>query len=159
MPINELDRIDKQIINELQRDGKLSNLELADRVALSPSPCLRRVKRLEDEGYITGYTAMVDPDKIGCGLIAYVSIHLNKVSGSSHAPMEAFARDVQKWPEVVECYALSGEMDYILRVQVKDLAAFSAFSMNVLMKHPSVVDMRSSFALQKIKESKMLYVK
>ena len=73
--------------------------------------------------------------------------------------MEAFARDVQKWPEVVECYALSGEMDYILRVQVKDLAAFSAFSMNVLMKHPSVIDMRSSFALQKIKESKMLYVK
>ena len=103
MPINSLDKIDKQIINELQQDGRLSNLELADRVALSPSPCLRRVKRLEDEGYITGYTAKVDPDKIGCGLIAYVSIHLNKVNGGSHAPMEEFAQDVQKWPEVVEC--------------------------------------------------------
>lgn len=159
MLTNELDRIDKQIINELQRDGKLSNLELADRVALSPSPCLRRVKRLEEEGYITGYTVTVDPDKIGCGLVAYVSIHLNKVLDSSHAPMEDFARDVQNWPEVVACYAMSGEMDYILRVQVANLAEFSSFAMNVLMKHPSVIDMRSSFALQKIKESKVLYVK
>ncbi len=156
MSINTLDKTDRQILTILQKQGRLSNQDLADKVALSPSPCLRRVKRLEEEGYIKGYAAQVDADKIGRGLIAFVSIRLNKHSGSSHAPMQDFNRDVQLWPEVVECHSMSGDMDYLLRVQVQDLAAFSAFAMNVLMQHPSVVDMRSSFALGKIKESTAL---
>ncbi|OWT73368.1 MULTISPECIES: Lrp/AsnC family transcriptional regulator [unclassified Achromobacter] len=149
----DLDKTDRRILAELQRDGRLSNQELADRVSLSPSPCLRRVRRLEEEGYIRRYVALVDPDKVGFGLVAYVTIRLNKHSGSSHAPMAEFARDVQAWPEVVACYAMTGDMDYLLRVQVRDLADFSRFAMDTLMQHPSVIDMRSSFALQKLKET------
>jgi len=149
----ELDRTDRKILAELQRDGRLSNQELADRVSLSPSPCLRRVRRLEERGYIKRYVALVDAEKVGLGLLAYVSIRLNKHVGGSHAPMGEFARDVQRWPEVVECYAMSGDMDYLLRVQVADLAHFSSFAMDTLMRHPAVVDMRSFFALQQIKET------
>jgi Lrp/AsnC family leucine-responsive transcriptional regulator len=153
MAQNELDRTDKQILRELQRNGRLSNQDLADRVSLSPSPCLRRVRRLEDEGYIDSYVALVDPLKVGLKLLAYVTIRLNKMHRATHAPMSDFARDVQTWPEVVECYAMSGDMDYLLRVQVEDLSQFSRFAMDKLMQHPAVVDMRSSFALQHIKET------
>ncbi|MBV6306039.1 Lrp/AsnC family transcriptional regulator [Candidimonas humi] len=150
---NELDRTDRQILMELQRNGRLSNQDLADKVSLSPSPCLRRVRRLEDEGYISRYVALVDADKVGLGLLAYISVRLNKTARASHAPMSDFARDVQAWPEVVECYAMTGDMDYLLRVQVEDLTRFSRFAMDKLMQHPAVVDMRSSFTLQRIKET------
>jgi len=153
MPEIELDRIDRRILTELQRDGRLSNQELAERVSLSPSPCLRRVRRLEEQGYIKRYVALVDAERVGRGLLAYVTIRLNKHIAGSHAPMAEFARDVQLWPEVVECYAMSGDMDYLLRVQVADLAHFSRFAMDTLMQHPAVVDMRSFFALQQIKET------
>ncbi len=155
---NSLDRIDKQILLELQRNGRLSNQDLADRVSLSPSPCLRRVRRLEEEGYIKNYVAIVDPDKVGLGLLAYVSIRLNKIYKASHAPMSDFARDVQTWPEVVECYAMTGDMDYLLRIQVEGLPQFSSFVMDKLMQHPAVIDMRSSFALQKLKETHEILV-
>ena len=128
MPDMELDRVDCKILAELQRDGRLSNQELADRISLSPSPCLRRVRRLEEQGYIKRYVALVDPERVGLGLLAYISIRLNKHIGSSHAPMADFARDVQAWPEVVECYAMTGDMDYLLRIQVADLAHFSRFA-------------------------------
>jgi Lrp/AsnC family leucine-responsive transcriptional regulator len=153
MPKEPLDRTDRKILAELQRDGRLTNQELADRVSLSPSPCLRRVRRLEEEGYIRRYVAVVDAEKVGFGLVAYVTIRLNKYTGFSHAPMADFARDVQAWPEVVSCYAMTGDMDYLLRIQVQDLAHFSRFAMDTLMQHPAVIDMRSSFALQKIKET------
>ncbi|MDM9560356.1 MULTISPECIES: Lrp/AsnC family transcriptional regulator [Bordetella] len=153
MSDTELDRTDRRILAELQRDGRLSNQELADRVSLSPSPCLRRVRRLEERGFIKRYVALVDAEKVGLGLLAYVTIRLNKHVGGSHAPMGEFARDVQRWPEVVECYAMSGDMDYLLRVQVADLAHFSRFAMDTLMRHPAVVDMKSFFALQQIKET------
>lgn len=148
----DLDRIDQQILHELQRNGRLSNQELADLVSLSPSPCLRRVRRLEEQGYIRKYVAVVDADKVGLGLIAYVTIRLDKSHRLKPVPLSDFARDVQLWPEVVECFAMSGDMDYLLRVQVKDLQAFSRFAMDKLMQHPSVVDMKSSFAMQNIKE-------
>ncbi|HET8702502.1 MULTISPECIES: Lrp/AsnC family transcriptional regulator [Castellaniella] len=153
MPIDDLDRTDRLILSHLQRDGRISNQDLAQRVALSPSPCLRRVKRLEDQGYIRRYVALADPEKLGLGLLAYVFVRLDKSHRSEHGAMSAFARDVQSWSEVVQCYAMSGDMDYLLRVQVRDLAAFSRFAMDTLMRHPAVVDIRSSFALQSIKET------
>lgn len=153
-----LDRTDLQILRELQRDGRLTNQELADRVSLSPSPCLRRVRRLEDDGYISKYVAMLNPDKLGLKLLAYVTIRLNKVFRATDSPVSEFAKDVQSWPEVVECYAMSGDMDYLLRVQVNDLPEFSRFAMDKLMRHPAVVDMRSSFALQQIKQTHELRV-
>lgn len=149
----ELDRTDWRILAELQRDGRLSNQELAERVALSPSPCLRRVRRLEERGIIRQYVAVVNAEKVGLGLLAYVSVRLQKHVDGGHAPIEQFARDVQSWPEVVACYAMTGDMDYLMRIQVRDLAHFSRFALDTLMKHPSVVDMRSSFALATIKEA------
>ena len=158
MPEQELDRTDRRILAELQRDGRLTNQELADRVSLSPSPCLRRVRRLEDQGDIKRYAALVDAEKVGLGLLAYVSIRLSKHVEGSHAPMADFHRDVQLWPEVVECYAMSGDMDYLLRIQVADLADFSRFAMDTLMLHPAVVDMKSYFALQPVKETTVLHL-
>lgn len=155
---NGLDRTDIKILAELQRNGRLSNQDLADKVSLSPSPCLRRVRRLEEDGYIDRYVALVNPEKVGLKLLAYVTIRLNKVFRSTHSPVSDFARDVQDWPEVTECYAMSGDMDYLLRVQVEDLTQFSRFAMDKLMHHPAVVDMRSSFALQRIKETTELAV-
>src|SRR3546814_6819169 len=144
MPKNNLDKIDAPILMELQANGRLNNQDLADRVSLSPSPCLRRVRRLEEEGYIRRYVALVDPDKVGRGLLAYVSIRLNKSLRASHAPMSDFARDVQGWPEVVECYAMSGDMDYLLRVPVEDLTRFSRLAMDKLMQLPAVEIGRAS---------------
>src|SRR3546814_12884079 len=152
MPKNNLDKIDAQILMELQANGRLNNQDLADRVSLSPSPCLRRVRRLEEEGYIRRYIALVDPDKVGRGLLAYVSIRLNKSMRASHAPMSDFARDVQGWPEVVECYAMSGDMDYLLRVQVADLTRFSRFARETLMQHPAVLDMGPRFILHGLRK-------
>src|SRR5690606_21084432 len=108
----ELDRTDWRILAELQRDGRLTNQELAERVALSPSPCLRRVRRLEERGVIRQYVAVVDAEKVGLGLLAYVSVRLQKHVDGGHAPIDQFARDVQSWPEVVACYAMTGDMDY-----------------------------------------------
>jgi len=158
MPDIDLDRTDRQILALLQRDGRISNQELAERVSLSPSPCLRRVRRLEEQGYIRRYVALADPARLGLGLLAYVFVRLDKAHRDSHQSISDFARDVQGWPEVVQCYAMSGDMDYVLRVQVEDLARFSKFAMDTLMRHPAVVDMRSSFALQTIKETTELPV-
>lgn len=153
MPQTSLDRTDKLILNALQRDGRLTNQELSEKVALSPSPCLRRVRRLERDGYISKYVAVIDADKAGVGLLAYVTIRLNKTNRAANSSLSDFARDVQDWPEVTECHAMSGDMDYLLRIQVSSLAEFSRFAMDTLMKHPAVIDMRSSFSLQRIKES------
>lgn len=153
MPQTSLDRTDKLILNALQRDGRLTNQELSEKVALSPSPCLRRVRRLERDGYISKYVAVIDTDKAGVGLLAYVTIRLNKTNRAANSSLSDFARDVQDWPEVTECHAMSGDMDYLLRIQVSSLAEFSRFAMDTLMKHPAVIDMRSSFSLQRIKES------
>ncbi|GAA5235955.1 Lrp/AsnC family transcriptional regulator [Verticiella sediminum] len=148
-----LDRTDWRILAELQRDCRLTNQELAGRVALSPSPCLRRVKRLEAAGVIRQYVALVDAQKVGFGLAAYIEVRLQKQLTDSYAPLEEFARAVQRWPEVAACYATTGDMDYLLRVQVEDLAHFSRFALDTLMQHPSVVDIRSSFVLKTIKET------
>ncbi|WP_151448001.1 Lrp/AsnC family transcriptional regulator [Lacisediminimonas profundi] len=157
-----LDAIDRKILSILQADGHLSNQEVAERVNLSPSPCLRRIRRLEQEGVIRGYVALLDPQKIGLGLLAWVNVRLEKHDASSPArkprltPQEDFAASVANWPEVVACYAMTGEMDYLLRVHVEDMAHFSRFMMETLLRHPAVLDVKSSFALQKIKDTTAL---
>lgn len=149
----ELDRTDLRILEILQKHGRLSNQEIAERISLSPSPCLRRIKRLEDSGVIRQYVALVDPEKIGLGLLAYVSVKLEK---RGKMPIEDFGACVQGWPEVAACYAMTGEMDYLLRVHVEDLQHFSRFVMDQLLRQPGVVDVKSSFALARIKETTAL---
>ena len=160
MPKIELDKTDRKILSVLQSDGRLTNQEVAERVSLSPSPCLRRIKRLEESGVIRQYVALLDPDKIGLGLLAYVNVRLEKHSdtpaGKSHSPRADFAASVGNWPEVVACYAMTGEMDYLLRVHVEDMEHFSHFMMETLLKHPAVLDVKSSFALQRIKDTTAL---
>ena len=159
----ELDKTDRKILGILQEDGRLSNQDVAEKVSLSPSPCLRRVKRLEEAGVIRQYVALLDADKIGLGLLAYVNVRLEKHSdpqGNSRihptSPRNDFALSVANWPEVVACYAMTGEMDFLLRVHVEDMDHFSRFMMATLLRHPAVLDVKSSFALQKIKETTAL---
>ena len=148
----KIDAVDIRILNELQADGSLTNLELAKRVHLSPSPCLTRVKALENEGVIDRYVALVRPEAVGLGLTAYLNVRLEKHTEShKRNPMDLFRASVQTWPEVVECAALTGEMDYLLRVVVQDMAHYSRFIMDTLLKHPSVEDCKTSFVLDRVK--------
>ena len=158
-----LDKIDRKILAILQTDGRLSNLEVAERVNLSSSPCLRRIKRLEELGVIRQYVALLDPAKIGLGLLAYINVRLEKhsdgsVRGGSASPRADFAASVGQWPEVMACHAMTGDMDYLLRVHVEDMDHFSRFMMETLLRHPAVLDVKSSFALQQIKETTALPV-
>jgi Lrp/AsnC family transcriptional regulator, leucine-responsive regulatory protein len=160
-----LDKTDRKILAILQADGRLSNQEVAERVNLSPSPCLRRIKQLEESGVIRQYVALLAPEKIGLGLLAYVNVRLEKHSdippptgarAKSAAPRADFAASVAHWPEVVACYAMTGEMDYLLRVHVEDMEHFSRFMMETLLRHPAVLDVKSSFALQRVKDTTAL---
>ncbi len=147
-----LDAIDRRILQALQAHGRMSYDELAAGVALSPSAALRRVKRLEAAAVITGYGARVAPERLGLSLTAYISVRLAKSPGADHRnPVDAFAAAVQAWPEVVECAALTGDMDYLLRVLVRDMAHYSHFIMESLLKHPSVQDCKTSFMLRQLK--------
>lgn len=148
-----LDRTDRKLLDLLQQNGRLSNVELAEQVALSPSPCLRRVRALEEAGVIRQYVALLDPAKVGLALLAYVSVKLEK---RGKTPIDAFTEAVRGWPEVVACYAMTGEMDYLLRVQVADLDHYSRFVMDALLKQPGVIDVRSNFVLERIKDTTAL---
>ena len=148
MAATELDRTDLQLLAELQRSGRQTNAELAERVHLSPSACLRRVQRLERDGVIAGYHAEVDPDRLGLALQAFVRVQLNHHDAESVA---AFARFVNEWDEVVACHALTGDMDYLLQVAVRDLDHFSRFLLDRLLNQAGVADVNSSFVLRTVK--------
>ncbi|WP_309683665.1 Lrp/AsnC family transcriptional regulator [Polaromonas sp.] len=147
-----LDKLDRQILRSLQADGRATYDQLAEQVGLSPSAVLRRVKRLEESGVIDRYVALVKPESVGLGLTAYLNVRLEKHTEShKRNPMDVFRASVQTWPEVVECASLTGEMDYLLRVVVQDMAHYSRFIMDTLLKHPSVQDCKTSFVLDRVK--------
>ena len=150
----QLDAIDRRILRALQADGRITYDVLAAQVSLSPSAALRRVKRLEESGVIAGYVALVPPERVGLGLTAYLNVRLEKHSEvHKRNPMDLFRAAVQTWPEVVECVALTGEMDYLLRVVVQDMAHYSRFVMETLLKHPSVEDCKTSFVMDRVKNT------
>ncbi len=146
----QLDGIDQRILRALQANGRASYEDLAGAVGLSPSATQRRVKRLEESGVIAGYVALVAPERVGLSLTAYINVRLAKHSDAG-SPVEAFTAAVQAWSEVAECVALSGEMDYLLRVLVRDMAHYSNFIMDQLLRHPSVQDCKTSFLLRRLK--------
>src|SRR3569832_163760 len=147
-----LDKLDKAILRALQENGRETYDVIGEQVGLSPSAVLRRVKRLEESGVIDRYVALVRPESIGLGLTAYLNVRLEKLTEShKRNPMDVFRASVQTWPEVVECAALTGEMDYLLRVVVQDMAHYSRFIMETLLKHPSVEDCKTSFVLDRVK--------
>ena len=147
-----LDKLDRHILRSLQLNGRATYDQLAEQVSLSPSAVLRRVKRLEDSGVIDRYVALVKPEKVGFRLTAHLNVRLEKHTEShKRNPMDVFRASVLTWPEVVECMALTGEMDYFLRVVVQDMAHYSRFVMDTLLKHPSVQDCKTSFVLDSVK--------
>ncbi len=149
-----MNKIDRLILSNLQADGRATYDQLAERVSLSPSAVLRRVKRLEEAGVIDRYVALVKPESVGLGLTAYLNVRLEKHTEShKRNPMDLFRSSVQGWPEVVECAALTGDMDYLLRVVVRDMAHYSRFIMDTLLKHPSVQDCKTSFVLDRVKST------
>ena len=148
MPKLDLDTIDCRIVTELQADARLSNVELAERVGLSPSPCLRRVKRLERDGYIIGYRAALNRERVGLGFSVFVGVKID-----SHANERAltFEEAVCALPEVIACHLVSGEADYFLEVVVPDLAHYQRFLIGRLLNMPIVREVRSNIAIQTVK--------
>jgi len=143
-----LDEIDRKIIAALQADGRLPIVDLANRVGLSATPCQRRVKRLEEEGLIMRYAALVSPAAMGFGLQALVEVTLDD---HSEKTVEAFEAAIRARAEVVACYAVTGDMDFLLHVFATDLASFSDFALKALLRMPGVKGTRSSFIMQAIK--------
>lgn len=133
--ILQMDHIGERILHELVRNGRISNLELADRVGLSPSACLRRVQDLERRGVITGYRAVLDRGALGIGFVAYVTVGLNS---HTKASQEAFERAMERAPEVVECHNITGAVEYLLRVEASDLVAYKRFHTDILGTLPQV---------------------
>jgi Lrp/AsnC family transcriptional regulator, leucine-responsive regulatory protein len=148
MPKSSLDVIDSRIVAELQANGRLSNVDLADKVGLSPSPCLRRVKRLEREGYIEGYRAALRRDRVGLGFSVFVGV---KIDGHANERALTFEKAVVEMPEVIACHLVSGEADYFLEVVVPDLADYQRFLVDKLLNLPIVREVRSNIAIQTLK--------
>jgi Lrp/AsnC family transcriptional regulator, leucine-responsive regulatory protein len=144
MPNSDLDPIDCRIVAALQADGRLTNLELAQRVGLSPSPCLRRVKRLERDGYIVGYRAVLQRNRLGLGLTVFVGV---RIGGHANVDAETFLDAVVAMSEVVACHLVTGETDYLLEVVVPDLEHYQRFLVGKLLALPIVREVRSSIAI------------
>ena len=153
MPNIVLDAIDRRIIAELQSDGRMPVQMLADRVGLSASPCARRVRMLERAGVIKGYVAVVDQGKVGLPISAFASI---KLARQHEDDLDAFSETVAQWPEVVDCYLMTGQRDYLMRIVVKDLEAYERFLKEKLTRVPSVASIETSFALGQVKRSEHL---
>src|SRR5579863_2689082 len=148
MPRTDMDAIDRRIVAELQADGRLTNVMLADRVGLSPSPCLRRVKRLEREGFIEGYRASLRRDLIGLGFSVFLGV---KIDGHANERALVFEKAVAATPEVIACHLVSGEADYFLEVVVPDLADYQRFLVDKLLNLTMVREVRSNIAIQTLK--------
>ncbi len=136
----DMDQIDDRILHELTQDGRLPNIALAERVGLSPSACLRRVQALEQSGVITGYRAVLDRQAMGAGFVAYVAVGLGD---HSKASQEAFERAIARAPQVLECHNITGAIEYLLRVEVTDLAAYKVFHTDILGTLPQVTAITS----------------
>lgn len=148
MPDKVLDAIDKRILRELQVEAKLSNVELASRVGLSPSPCLARVRALEREGIIARYVALVRPERIGLPISVFIQVTLERQAAQA---LVRFERQMENIPEVMECYLMTGDSDYLIRVVVSDLGELQRFIVEKLSSIAGVATIRSSFALKQVK--------
>ncbi len=148
MPSSDLDTTDWQILERLQGDARISNVRLAEAVNLSPSPCLARVRELEAGGYIDKYVTLLNPLRIGLTVSVFIQVTLEK---QVEKQLGAFEAAIQKRPEVMECYLMTGDSDYLLRVVVPDIQALERFIVDHLTKIAGIANIRSSFALKQVK--------
>ncbi|ALU42009.1 MULTISPECIES: leucine-responsive transcriptional regulator Lrp [Pseudoalteromonas] len=144
----QLDRTDRKILVELQKDGRISNVELARRIGLSATPCLERVKKLEREGYIKGYKAVVDPVKLGQGLLVFVEVTVNK---NSPDVFDQFNQAVKQHDEIIECHLVSGNFDYLLKTRVTDMSEYRGVLGEILLKLPSISESRTYVVMEEVK--------
>jgi len=145
---NAIDATDQKILALLQEDARISNVDLAKAVGLSPSPCLSRVRALEEAGFIRRYVTLLDPQRVGLTVSVFIQVTLEK---QIEPALEHFERAIRARPEVMECYLMTGEADYLLRVVVPDLPALEHFILNFLSRVPGVGNIKSSFALKQVK--------
>ncbi len=144
----KLDATDRKILEILQADAGTPNIELAERVSLSPSPCSRRVKNLEDQGYISRRVTLMDPVKVGLPVSVFVQVTLNH---QVKKQLEGFEREIAKWPEVMECYLMAGDVDYLIRLVVPDLHAYQEFLDQKLTQLDGIDHIKSSFSLKQVR--------
>ena len=153
MQSEAFDEIDRKILAVLQADGRISLADLSAKVGLSPSPCLRRIRILERDGIIARYVAVLDQGKVGLPVSVFVSI---KLESQREQALERFNKAIAKWPEVLECYLMTGPRDYLLRIVVADLSAYERFLKQKLTKVDGIASIESSFALEQVKYSHVL---
>jgi len=146
----KLDEIDRKIIGELQRNCRLTSQELADRVGLSASPCARRVRILEENGAIKGYVAVIDQAKVGLPVNVFASVKLER---QREEELDTFSHAIAQWPEIADCYLMTGQRDYLLRIVVRDLEAYERFLKEKLTRLTCIASIESSFALGEVKRS------
>lgn len=151
-----LDRLDKRILSELQRDGRISYVELADRIGLSSTPCMERVKRLEKEGYIEGYYARLNPQKLGYNMLVFVEISLSYQSPDA---FQKFNQAVGLLPYILECHLVSGDADYLIKARIDDMSEYRALLGDMLLTLPGVKNSKSYIVMEEVKESALLPVK
>ncbi len=153
MPKPNLDAVDRKILGQLQADGRMSLANLAAKVGLSPSPCLRRVRNLERDGVISRYVAVLDQRAVGLPVSIFISIKLEK---QKQEALDKFSKTIARWPEVLECYLMTGPRDYWLRVVVPDLDAYERFLKQKLTRLEGIASIESSFALEQVKYTNVL---
>jgi Lrp/AsnC family leucine-responsive transcriptional regulator len=154
--MDKIDPYDRILLKTLQENGRASNVELSDRVNLSAPQCYRRVRRLETDGIIRGYSAQIDPSAIGLGVVAYVNLHIDR---EQYEQVHLLEKTIRQFPEILECYTISGDFDYLLKVVATDLKSFSNFLTERLMQVPAVSGVRSMVCLQEIKQASPLPLK
>lgn len=150
-----LDRIDKSILRELQKDGRMPNVELSRRVGLSATPCMERVRRLEGQGFIRGYAALVAPEKLEASLLVFVEIRLTR---TSPAVFDDFKKSVIDLPQVLECHLVSGDFDYLVKARVADMVAYRNLLGETLLKLPGVSGSRTYVVMEEVKESCVIQI-
>ena len=148
MPHRQLDAVDRRILEHLQDNARISNVDLAARVGISASPCWRRVRELEESGVISNYVTLIDAASVGLTVSVFVNVSLEK---QVERELDVFQNAIRERPEVMECYLMTGEADFLLRVVVPDLMAYERFLMDHLTRVPGIASIRSSFALKQVK--------
>jgi Lrp/AsnC family transcriptional regulator, leucine-responsive regulatory protein len=153
--MTELDRTDRRILSHLQADGRISTVDLAERIGLSPTSTSERLKRLQREGIVTGFRAMLDPGKVGLGLLVFVEVSLDKTTPDV---FERFAAAVRRAPEVLECHMVAGGFDYLVKTRVADMAAYRGFLGDILLALPGVKETRTYAVMEEVKSDGVLPV-
>lgn len=148
----KLDRFDRAILRELQANARITNQELSERVGLSPSPCLRRLRRLEDAGYIAGYTAIVDETRLGLSVAIFMSVKLERQVDSA---LKTFETEIAKYPEIIDCWLMTGENDYLLLIRAAGLTEYEKFLTGTFTKIPGIASIQSSVSLRRVKSGQV----